>query len=70
MRASDDKSDDDDSFEGLKEGPCHFDLNGVSVMLGDDCTQFKRVVEQEDIHHPLNDEDITVAEANAPITTQ
>lgn len=57
-----DGSDSDDvSIEGSEHRPCSVDLNSVPVMIGDNRTQFERVVEHEDIQCPLNEEDIIAA---------
>lgn len=47
MRTSDDSGSDDVSDKGSKDGSCNVNLKRVHLMLGDDCTQFKRVLAQK-----------------------
>lgn len=53
------------SKEGSNDGLCEDDLNRVTLMLEEDRTHFERVVEHKNVHHPLNDEQITTVEAIA-----
>lgn len=45
-------------------GPCDVDPNSVPAILGEDRTQFERVVEHENVNHQLSDEDTTATEGN------
>lgn len=64
MWASNDSGNDDVSVEGSEDGSCSVELNRVSVILDDERTQFGRVVEQEKVHRPLNDDEVTIAEVS------
>lgn len=50
--------------EESDNGLCDVDSSRVLPMLGEVRKQFERVVEQENIHHPVNDKNIIVAEKN------
>lgn len=65
LEGKDDSGNDDASKEGSNDGMCEDDLNRVTLMLEEDRTHFERVVEHDNVHHPLNDEQITTVGANA-----
>lgn len=57
-----DSSSDDGSNDEPADAPTEVDLNRVSIMLGQEHTQLEQIVEQENVHSELRDEEIIAAE--------
>lgn len=61
----DDSSSDDGSNDESADAPIDVDLNRVPIMLGQERTQFEQMVEPENVHRQLTDEEIIAAETVA-----
>lgn len=61
----DDSSSDDGSNDESADAPTDVDLNRVPIMLGHERTQFEQMVEPENVHRQLTDEEIIAAETVA-----